>query len=118
MNWLLFIAVLIQVESGGDKHAVGDHGKALGVLQIHATVVQDVNRLCHTNYSHKDMLEPKKAKDCAQKYLSYWGKRYRQKTGKEPTAETYARCWNGGPLGYKKSSTDAYWKKVSGLLNQ
>ena len=28
------------------------------------------------------------------------------------TAETYARIWNGGPDGWRKPTTAAYWRKV------
>ena len=34
------------------------------------------------------------------------------------TAEEIARCWNGGPRGYKKSRTEYYWKKVEAELNK
>lgn len=56
---------------------------------------------------HKDT-----SKDIALLYLTYWGHHYKEVTGKCPTAETYARIWNGGPDGWKKRSTVKYWKKV------
>ena len=67
----VLISALIAVESGGNPNAIGDHGKALGVLQIHSEVVMDVNQFFHTNYTHHDMLDPVKAKDVAEKYLLY-----------------------------------------------
>ena len=32
------LAALLAVESGGNDHAIGDHGRARGALQIHAAV--------------------------------------------------------------------------------
>ena len=32
------------------------------------------------------------------------------------TAEEIARCWNGGPKGYKNPSTIRYWSKVKKYL--
>jgi len=106
---------IYDVEVGGvrDKQrAVGDNGNAKGIFQIWPSVIQDVNRVYKTSYTHDDMFDPKKATDVAKKYLTYYGKVYKRNTGKEPTPEIYARMWNGGPKGYKKSATDKYWSKV------
>src|SRR5947208_1058676 len=53
------VAALIQVESGGNDHALGDkHLKdhAYGVLQIRQLVVDDYNRWCGTTYRAQDCL--------------------------------------------------------------
>ncbi len=42
-EWNRFIEALIFVESSGDSQAVGDGGKAVGVLQIHPSWIEDVN---------------------------------------------------------------------------
>lgn len=39
------LAVLIQVESGGNDKAVGDGGRAVGVLQAHRCAVDEANRI-------------------------------------------------------------------------
>lgn len=39
------IMALILIESGGDPLAVGDGGRAVGVLQIHPVMVAECNRL-------------------------------------------------------------------------
>ena len=39
------ITSLVQVESRGNSNAIGDNGKAIGCLQIHKGVVEDVNRI-------------------------------------------------------------------------
>ena len=41
----LVIAALIAVESGGNDHATGDGGRAVGCLQIWPITVQEANRL-------------------------------------------------------------------------
>ncbi len=82
------ITALIQVESRGNDNVVGDKhlkDKAYGSLQIRKPCVQDVNKRYGTNY---------RAEDCL-------GNR-----------ELSIKIWNGGPKGFKKKSTQAYWEKV------
>ena len=62
------------------------------------------------------MFEPKNALDVCQKYLTHYGKHYTKNSGKEPTYEVLARIWNGGPNGWRRSSTDEYWKGVQRFL--
>ena len=106
------IDALIQVESNGDVNAVGDNGKAYGCLQIWDVVIQDVNRVYRTNYKHKDAFSKSKAEQICRLYLTHWGKHYERTTHKKVTYEILARIWNGGPKGYKKKQTIAYWNKV------
>jgi soluble lytic murein transglycosylase-like protein len=110
MIWSNLIAALIMVESGGDPAAVGDRGRALGVLQIHAAVVQDVNRIYGTQYTHAAARVPRHAKRICQLYLMHHA-------GRQPTAERAARTWNGGPGGPRKAATFFYWRKVQQRLN-
>lgn len=44
-NWGALIEALIIVESGGKENAIGDSGKAVGVLQIHPVYVAEVNKI-------------------------------------------------------------------------
>jgi hypothetical protein len=39
------IAILIQIESGGDARAVGDGGRAVGILQMWPVAVAEANRV-------------------------------------------------------------------------
>jgi hypothetical protein len=114
MNWALLIAALIQVESGGDTNAIGDGGNAVGCLQIWEGVVQDVNRIKGTNFTHDEMFDEGTARYVCYVYLRHYGKAYTKRTGEEPTMETYARIWNGGYHGLfrNKQATDSYWEKV------
>ena len=104
MNLGPLIAALITVESNGRDNAIGDGGAAIGVLQIHRQVVLDVNRIAGTSYVHSQMTNRIVARRVCEIYLT------RYAAGK--TNEEAARIWNGGPTGYKKSATLAYWNKV------
>ena len=44
-EWDRFISAVIWKESRGDENAVGDGGKAVGVLQIHPIMVREANRI-------------------------------------------------------------------------
>jgi hypothetical protein len=104
------IPALIAIESGGDPNAVGDNGRSLGILQIQAAVVQDVNAWYGTHYRHADAFEPAYAREICRVYLLRWATEKR--LGRQPTFEDMARIWNGGPNGWKKKSTVKYWEKV------
>lgn len=106
---------LEQVESGGNEHAVGDNGWAIGCLQIHECVVDEVNRLfgwtCDWEY-HCFHRETSRA--ICRAYLQHWGAVYeRRHPGKTADDQVLARIWNGGPNGWRKPATLAYWTKVS-----
>ena len=103
---------IMMVESHGNENAIGDNGSALGCMQIHMCVIDDVNRIYKTSYRSQDRLLTKKSFDIAKKYLKFWGGQYEKETGNKPNAEIYARIWNGGPIGYKKTATESYWVKV------
>lgn len=111
MCFYKFLLILAIVESG-DKPVVGDNGRAIGPLQIHIGVVQDVNRISGSDYTGQDRWSKISSITIASAYLRYWGQHYRQITGKRPTWEIYARIWNGGPNGWRKPLTDKYWQKV------
>ena len=62
-QWLWLLSSIITVESNGKVDAVGDGGKAIGILQIHACVIVDVNRVHGTSYSLDDRKNPDKSLD-------------------------------------------------------
>jgi hypothetical protein len=97
-----------QVESHGNAAAIGDQGRALGSMQIWQAVVTDANRIAHTSYSHADAFDRAKARAIASIYLNHYGRRI----GHAPTDQDYARIWNGGPSGHKKTATLGYWAKI------
>lgn len=102
------LAALIAVESGGNDHAVGDGGRAIGALQIHAGVVQDVNRRHGTRYTHRGMTNRTDAVRVADLYLRTYAP--------GATPEVQARVWNGGPRGASKPATAGYWVRVKAQM--
>ena len=103
----LLIPVLMLVESGNDPNAVGDDGQAVGILQIHPCVIEDVNRIHKKNYTLADRFNVEKSEEICRLYLEHYCRYFRK-----PTAETLACIWNGGPMGPKKEATKLYWYKV------
>lgn len=106
------ITALIVAESGGDDSPTpGDQDKkhwAYGCLQIRQPCVDDVNRVYGTKYKSKDCHGNRELSVwICQKYLEIYATE--KLIGRKPTDEDRARIWNGGPTGYKKSSTKAYW---------
>lgn len=99
------IDALVHVESKGENHVVGDNGRAVGCLQIHKGVIEDVNRAYNTSYKFSDRKSIEKSREICRKYLILHG-------GRNATDEKYARIWNGGPKGHRKRSTLGYWRKV------
>lgn len=125
ITWKILLTALMMVETGGHHNpsqAIGDGGASVGILQIGKAVVDDVNTFySDSNYSYQDRYDPEKSREICYKYLTYWGKVYQRKTGKEPTAEIYAKMWNGGCYAWKKEGVVAerlntYWNKVKGHL--
>ena len=102
------ISALIIVESSGNDLAIGDNGRAVGPLQIHRGVVQDVNRFTGSNYRWQQMTNRVQARAVCEAYLKHYGR--------GATTEQLARRWNGGPTGDCKSATEAYWAKVKKQL--
>jgi len=115
MTYISLIMALITVESNGDNFAKGDRGKALGCLQLHAAYVQDAAEHAEMSWIHEDAYQ----RDVAVAIFMAYMDRYatEERLGRKPTAEDMARIHNGGPNGYKKSSTDAYWAKVKEQLD-
>ena len=106
---LKLLNAIIQVESGGKANAVGDGGKAVGILQIWPIMVDDVNRIQRLNkrskrYTYKDRKNAARSVEMYYIWLNHYHK--------NSTDEKIARCWNGGPTGHKKAATLKYWQKV------
>ncbi len=118
MNVSQLLAALILVESSGNPDAIGDNGKAVGVLQIHPIVIEDVNRIYGTDFTLEDRYEIQHSRNVANLYLAYWGYKYEENTGFQANTEVYARIWNGGPNGWNKKSTNKYWIKVKEVLDK
>ena len=107
---------MIAVESGGNDAAIGDHGRARGALQIHRSVVADVNRIAGTHYRWEDMHRRDVAVYVAGVYLAHYVTE--ERLGHKPTAADAARIWTGGPDGWKEPATKRYWRRVQQKLNK
>jgi len=108
------ISAIEFVESSGDHTAEGDGGLALGILQIHQGVIDDVNRVYQLKWQHKDAFHPLYARMIFRRYMMIYATEAR--LGRKVTDEDRARIWNGGPNGHLKPHTLAYWEKVRARL--
>ena len=114
-NYLL--EALIQVESKGIENAVGDKHlsrPSVGVLQIRPIMVREVNRILKKqNIKIKYTLDDRYSKDKSIEMFMIWKMNHHPNDNDEVTA----RCWNGGPKGWKRNSTLHYWNKVKKEIN-
>jgi len=112
-------AAQVEVESGGDPNAYKPDEKAAGIVQIRPINLLDCNRIARrkTPWIAADRFDVAASRAMWRTYLAHYGRAYRRETGRQPTDETYARIWNGGPDGWRQKSTDAYWLKVRAALN-
>ena len=114
MTILSLILILIQVESSGNDLAVGDGGKAYGCLQMHAGYVQDAAEYAGEDWKHEDAFCRETSIDIFLAYMARYATY--ERLGRAVTAEDVARIHNGGPNGWKKQSTEKYWKNVQNKL--
>lgn len=108
---IALILAIIAVESGGDQNAVGDAGKAYGLLQMHSAYVQDAAEWANNDWTHEDAFDPEKARRIFIAYMDRYAQDHKRPAGMS-RAEYISRIHNGGPTGYLKESTIPYWKKV------
>lgn len=112
LDFKTILVVLKKIESNNNPNAIGDDGKAFGILQIHKIYVDEVNQRFGTEYSHKDMFNEDCAEEVFTLYMKYAIKVYYRKYKKYPNEEVIVRSHNGGLYtGYRKKSTMNYYKK-------
>jgi soluble lytic murein transglycosylase-like protein len=111
----LLLSALIQVESGGNDQAKGRHGE-LGALQIKSIMVRDVNRIMGTDFRWEGMTNRADAIMVSTIYLNHYVTEKR--LGRKPTLADFARIWNSGPDGFKKTVSDNYVKKFEAALRK
>ena len=117
MDEMELVTALITIESQGNDSAIGDVNlgePSIGVLQIRPIMVREVNRILklkrsEIRFKRKDRFSREKSIEM----FLIWKEFHH----KDSDFETIARNWNGGPNGYKRSSTLHYWKKVENELN-
>ena len=59
-DWEKLQLAIIMVESNGDTNAVGSMGD-YGLYQLRLCYIEEVNRVCGTDYKHEDAFNPDKA---------------------------------------------------------
>lgn len=116
---------MCKVESNCKANAVGDNGKASGILQIHKCYVSEVNRICSLKkngkkFTFEDRYDINKSKEMVKIYLQFWGGIYEKQTGKKANDEVLAKIHNGHTFWKKsdkvKENVQNYWKKVEKKL--
>jgi hypothetical protein len=106
----ILLDVLASVESGNNPSAVGDHGHALGLYQIHRAYWEESTQRLGVDWPFSQAFDPDKARCVVRAYLLHHG------CGR--TLLDVARIHNGGPNGYRRRSTLGYARRVDRLLIQ
>jgi len=100
------------VETNNNPNAIGDNGKAYGVVQIHKICIKDVNKTYNTNFTHEDAFNEEISKEIFKLYIRKGIKIFYRKHGRNPNEEEVVRMWNGGIYkGYIYKSTKKYYQK-------
>lgn len=103
------IDAIVQVESKGKADAVGDNGNAVGILQIHKILVDDVNRILgEDKYSYEDRYDAIKSRQMFVVYTTHYTPSW------DP--EKVSRRWVSGPKGDSKKCSVPYWNRVRAIL--
>jgi hypothetical protein len=89
------------------------------VYQLRILYVHDVNRITYNAYGFReaDRYERQQSERMMYEYWRHYGERYRQITGRQPTAEVLARIHNGGPDGWCKRATLPYWRRIEAAMD-
>ena len=116
-NYRHLLDAMCEVESNCDPTKVGEANE-IGWYQI----LPDfwIDALEYDPSIGGEYEDVAKDKEYAEKViLAYWD-RYAtiKRLGRVPTDEDRARIHNGGPNGYKKNATIAYWSKVRKELDE
>lgn len=100
------------LESGNNPDAIGDNGKAFGVLQFHAIAVKEHNNQFSSNYTHQDAFNPEISKLMCYNLLKKGAELHYKKCGVEANESDLVRMHNGGIYeGANKECTQNYLRK-------
>lgn len=105
-DWELFVRAVIWRESRGDANAIGDDGKAVGVLQLHKIMVDDANRISKMKgydkkYTYNDRFSEEKSIEIFNIVQNYYNKSLDHTKALE--------IWNSGhPDSYKEEIFKKY----------
>jgi len=101
------------VESRGRTRAVGDRGRARGILQIHKPAWLDAIRYGRVNWPYERYVW---SRPHAEQVARWYWQRYAPEAYRTGNLEVLARIWNGGPRGHRRRSTLSYWRRVRAAL--
>jgi len=101
---------IAMVESRNQPTATGDHGRAVGVYQIHRDYWTEGTRILGVDWAYRDARDPEKARRVVRAYLCRYGR------GR--SLLDLARIHNGGPSGCRKAATLAYARKIKRILDE
>ena len=108
---------LKMAESGCKSNAIGDRGKAVGILQLHKVYVDDANRIVgYKRYNYNDRYDVRKSEEMTRIVLTHYGKYYERKTGKRCTDEVLARIHNRGYSQWHDKLGERYWSRVKQFM--
>ena len=109
---MTLVDALILVESGGNPLAYNKKERACGCLQIRPIMLREVNRILRKQKADRRFsLEDRWDCGSSEEMFYIWRSYHHE----DSSDEVIARCWNGGPRGWKKKSTQHYWAKVKKL---
>jgi hypothetical protein len=118
MNILQLILIIASIETGGHSNpnqAIGDNGKAVGVLQIHPIMVRECNRLVgHKKFTLADRNDTTKSFSMAMVFLPHQKRRYERRYGRSPSKAKLIASWNSGSI--FRPCTNSYKRKISERL--
>ena len=107
------IEVLCMIESGGKHDAIGDGGRAVGVLQIWPIMVREASRISGIPFSLVDRFNSAKSREMAWHVLSYY-----QKKRKVEDPVQLAGLWNRpdgkAPARYLHKFEQEWYKQEAG----
>ena len=99
------------IEKVESRNGIVGKKDEVGFYQIRKIYVDDVNRIVGKNiYTYDDRLNKKLSEQMMMIYINHYCTK--ERIGRNPTLEDAARIHNGGPNGFKKISTEEYWKKI------
>lgn len=111
--WDLFVEAVIWRESRGNSNAVGDSGKAVGVLQIHPIMVREANRIVAMNggeknlYSYDDRYDREKSIEIFKVVQDYHNKEHDMRKALD--------IWNRNhPASYRNEIMNKYKEYLNG----
>lgn len=88
--------------------AVGDNGKAVGILQIWPIMVKEVNRVAGSAYTLEDRNDPKKSIEMFVLFQTYHNPQLKE--------EVALKLWNGGKKGMLNGRSNKYWNRYQRLI--